>query len=260
MSKVAMAVAAHPDDIDLMMTGTLILLKQAGYDVHYMNVANGSCGSSTLSRDEIVEMRTSEARNAAASIGAVFHEPLVDDLEVLYEQGLIRKLCAIVRDVKPEMLLLQSPQDYMEDHMNSSRLMVTAAFCRNMRNYITDPPSEPVETDMCLYHALPWGLQDQLRRSVTPDFYVDITGVIERKRNALACHLSQRQWLDESQNQDNYLDTMQDMAARVGKSSGRFQYAEGWRRHLFLGFGPEDFDPLNDALSAHIVSATEGDK
>jgi LmbE family N-acetylglucosaminyl deacetylase len=47
--KTALAIAAHPDDIEFMMAGTLILLKHAGYDIHYMNVATGSCGTNQRS-------------------------------------------------------------------------------------------------------------------------------------------------------------------------------------------------------------------
>jgi LmbE family N-acetylglucosaminyl deacetylase len=249
-----MAVAAHPDDIEFMMGGTLIMLGKAGYELHYMTVGNGSCGSSTMDADETVRTRTAEAREAAALIGAAYHNPLVPDIEILYEQPLIRKLCATVREVRPEILLLPSPQDYMEDHSTSSRLMVTAAFCRGMRNYETDPPTAPIPDDMRLYHALPWGLRDQLRSPIVPDFYVDVTDVMETKLEMLSCHKSQRQWLDSSQGVDNYLRTMQEMSAEVGRMSDSFAFAEGWRTHSHLGFGPEDFDPLRAALGQHITA------
>jgi N-acetylglucosamine malate deacetylase 1 len=248
-----MAVAAHPDDIEFMMGGTMLVLGRAGYELHYMNIGNGSCGSATMDAEETVRVRTAEARNAAAMLGATFHGPLVPDIEILYEQPLIRKLCAVVREVAPEILLLPSPQDYMEDHSTSSRLGVTAAFCRTMRNYTTDPPTERILNDMCLYHALPWGLRDQLRDLIVPDFYVDVSEVIERKTEVLACHLSQRQWLDSSQGLDNYLSTMREMTAEVGRMSGKFDFAEGWRLHSHLGFGPPDFDPLAIALAQHIT-------
>ena len=61
-ARVVFAVAAHPDDIEFMMAGTLFLLREAGYELHYMNIANGSCGTVTRSRDEIVAIRTEEAR------------------------------------------------------------------------------------------------------------------------------------------------------------------------------------------------------
>lgn len=260
MRKVAMAAAAHPDDIEFMMAGTLILLGRAGYELHYMNIANGSCGTATMTEQETIETRTAEARNAAAMIGATFHPPLVRDIEIFYESGIIRKLCAVVRDVNPQILLLPSPQDYMEDHMTASRVMVTAAFCRNMRNYESIPPTAPVESDVCVYHALPHGLQDQLRQPVIPSFYVDIGSVLAGKRDMLACHRSQKEWLDESQGFDNYLKMMEDMAAQVGRMSGEFDYAEGWRIHSHMGFGPEDFDPLADALRNHISPQKGGDR
>ncbi|MGB9619682.1 MAG: PIG-L deacetylase family protein [Armatimonadota bacterium] len=246
--KTAMAVAAHPDDIEFLMSGTLILLGEAGYELHYMNVGTGNCGTAALDRDEIVAIRADEARRACDLIGAVWHPPIAEDIEILYETPLIRKLCAVVREVAPEILLLPSPQDYMEDHTTTSRLMVTAAFCRNMRNYASDPPRAPIGVQMGVYHALPYGLADQLRNRVVPDFYVDISAVMPRKREMLACHKSQKDWLDESQGVGSYIKTMEDMCAEVGRMSGRFQFAEGWRRHSHLGFGPESFDPLRDAL------------
>lgn len=259
MAKVAMAAAAHPDDIEFMMAGTLILLGQRGYELHYMTIANGSCGSATMDREEVIATRTQEAKNAAAMIGATYHPPLVDDIEVLYDHSIIRPLCAVVREVNPEILLLPSPQDYMEDHMTASRVMVTAAFCRNMRNYVTIPPTPPIDSEMAIYHALPYGLQDQLRQPVRPHFLVDTTEVTGIKREMLACHKSQKEWLDESQGADNYLKMMEDMSARVGALSDRFRYAEGWRFHSHMGFGPEDFNPLYNALSDLIIDYKGGD-
>ena len=99
MKKRAFAVAAHPDDIEFLMAGTLILLGQAGYELHYMTVANGSCGTAQLARDEIVRIRREESQRAAASIGAVFHESLVDDLAVFYEKETLARLAAVMRQV-----------------------------------------------------------------------------------------------------------------------------------------------------------------
>jgi len=250
MAKVAFAVAAHPDDIEFMMAGTLILLGKAGWELHYMNIANGSCGTVTLDREEVIRVRTAEAREAAAKIGAAFHPPLIDDLMVYYTPELAAKAAAVAREVDPQILLLPSPQDYMEDHMNASRLMVTGAFVRGMRNFATDPPLPPIEGEMALYHALPYGLRDQLRKPLEPDFYINIEPVLQEKREVLACHRSQKEWLDRSQGLDSYLNTMADMSAEVGRMSGRFRYAEGWRRHSHLGFGPEEYDPLRETLAA----------
>ncbi len=253
MSEVAFAVAAHPDDIEFMMAGTLLLLGDAGYELHYMNVANGSCGSLTTNRDETVAIRTQESKDAAAKLGATYHDPLVDDLQIYYTPELVAKLCAIVREVNPQILLIPSPQDYMEDHMNVSRLMVTATFCRIAPNFPTDPPTDHVEREVALYHCMPAGLEDQLRNPIYADLYLDISSEIDQKRQALACHRSQKEWLDATQGMDSYLKTMEDLSYRMGKMSGKFEYAEGWRKHLHLGFGSEDFDPLSDALENKII-------
>ena len=141
-----------------------------------------------------------------------------------------------------------SPDDYMEDHMNTARLAVTAAFARGMPNFTTDPPVEPYAGDVTVYHAMPHGLCDGLRRPVVPDLFVDTTSVQPVKRRALAAHASQKAWLDATQGMDSYLDAGDEMARQVGRMSGRFEYAEGWRRHLHLGLSVHDHDPLAAAL------------
>ncbi|NLE30026.1 MAG: LmbE family protein [Phycisphaerae bacterium] len=252
MSKRAIAISAHPDDIELMMAGTLLLLKETGYEIHYMTIANGSCGTAVHTKEQIIEMRGRESRNACDYVGAIYHPPICDDLEIYYDRILVSKVSAVIRQVDPEIVLLQSPQDYMEDHMNSVRIGVTATFCRNMQNFVTDPPTPAVETDVAVYHALPYGLKDQLRNTIHPDFFVDISSVLKTKREMLACHKSQKEWLDHSQGLDSYLITMEEMSAQVGELSGKFNYAEGWRRHSHLGYGPEDFDPLTQALAKYV--------
>lgn len=250
--KTAFAVGAHPDDIEFMMAGTLILLGQAGYELHCMNLAGGSCGTVELSRADIVRIRAAEAKAAAGRIGAAFHPSLVDDIEVLYDRTILRKLGAVMREVNPAILLVPSPDDYMEDHVSTGRLAVTAAFCMGMRNFPTDPPTDPVKSDCTIYHALPYGLRDGMRRTVYAGQYVDIGGVMDEKRSVLACHKSQKEWLDRSQGVDSYLQTMEDMCREVGRMSGRFEHAEGWRRHSHLGFSPEERDPIAEALAAKV--------
>jgi LmbE family N-acetylglucosaminyl deacetylase len=83
---------------------------------------------------------------------------------------------------------------------------------------------------------------------VEPHFCTDITAVLHRKRAMLAAHASQKQWLDETQGMDAYLDEMERMSAEVGRMSGTYKFAEGGRRHSHLGFAAEDFDPVRDLL------------
>ena len=246
----ALAIAAHPDDIEFCMGGTLLLLRRAGWQTHYLNLSSGNCGSLTLNAARTRTVRRREARQAAHILGASWHPPFCDDLEVFYDLKTLRRLAAVVREVAPAIVLTHSPQDYMEDHMNCCRLAVSAAFARGMPNFRTVPSRSPVSGDVVLYHAMPHGLQDGLRRRVVPGAWVDTTLVHATKREALAAHRSQRDWLDASQGMDSYLKTMEDMSAAVGRMSRRFRLAEGWRRHLHLGFSAEESDPLAEVLGA----------
>ena len=257
MKRRAFAVGAHPDDIEFVMAGTLILLGEAGYELHVMHVASGSGGSAVLSAEETARVRGLEAETAAGLIGAVYHGPLVNDLDIFYEKPLLARVAAVLRDVAPEILLLPSPQDYMEDHMIAGRLGVTAAFCRGLPNFRTDPPRPPVEQDVTVYHAQPHGNRDPVGGAVRPGHFVDIGEALERKKEMLGCHQSQKRWLDETQGMDSYIHTMVDFSREVGAMSGAFEYAEGWRRRLHYGFCAADADPIAAALGARCRPAGE---
>jgi N-acetylglucosamine malate deacetylase 1 len=246
------AVAAHPDDIEFVMAGTLLLLGQAGYELHYMTIANGCCGSTEWSAAETARIRKKEAERAAESLGARFHPSLTDDLAIFYDRPTLARLAAVVREVAPDILLVHSPVDYMEDHTSACRLAVTAAFARGMPNFATDPPRPPVEGPVTIYHAQPHGNRDPLGQPVRPSLFVDVSSVLDQKAAALACHASQRQWLDSSQGIDSYIETMKSFNREVGAMSGRFEYAEGWRKHLHFGFCAELADPLRAALAKHV--------
>ncbi len=243
----AIAIAAHPDDIEYMMAGTLCLLKEAGYRTHYLNVATGSGGSVVHRASVLRRLRRQEGKAAAAILGAEFHESLVDDLEVVYSVPLLRALTAVIREVRPTIVLTHSPQDYMEDHMITCRLAVTAAFARGIPNFKAGKAAA-WSGDTTVYHAMPVGLCDGLRRRIVPGAFVNTAKVQAQKRAALACHQSQQNWLQVSQGTNSYLQQMEDIALAVGRMSKRFRVAEGWRRHLHQGYSATDCDPLAEAL------------
>lgn len=245
---VALAAAAHPDDIEFMFAGTLLRLKEAGCEIHMWNLANGSCGTTQYGKDEIIRLRRAEAEASAAVAGAAYHPPLCDDLMVYYTHDLVIRAAAVVREVRPTLMLIPSPQDYMEDHMNTCRILVTAAFVRGMRNLACDPPTPPWDGHTVLYHGLPHGLRDGLRRFVRSGQYVDIAPVLATKRDMLSQHKTQKEWLDASQGIGAYIQQMEEFALDVGRMSGRFEYAEGWRRHSHWGFGAPEADPLGEFL------------
>jgi len=247
----AFAIFAHPDDIEFVAAGTLLLLRERGYEIHYMNLADGCCGSTVHGREELAHLRTEEARTACAVAGAVFHPPIAHDLNIFYDRPTLARLAAVVRDVSPEIVLTHSPVDYMEDHTNTCRLAVTATFARGMPNFPTDPPRPPVDGPATVYHAQPHGNCDPMGSPIVPTHFVDVGQVMPTKTAMLACHQTQKLWLDQSQGLDSYLHAMQESAREIGRQSGHFEFAEGWRRHLHLGFCPADTDPLATALGDH---------
>jgi LmbE family N-acetylglucosaminyl deacetylase len=251
-----LAIAAHPDDIEFSMAGALLLLKQVGHEPHVMNLANGCCGSTERSAAQTAAAREREARAAADLLGAVFHPSVVNDLEIFYEDRLLRRVAAVVREVSPEIVLTHSPVDYMEDHTNACRLAVTAAFVRGMPNYQTDPPCPPVDAPVTVYHAQPHGNRDPLGELVRPHCYLDIASVFAEKTRLLACHASQQHWLDQSQGMSSMALAMREQAQELGRMSGRLTLAEGWRKHLHLGFCPAEADPLATALAAFVQRAS----
>src|SRR5262249_16194748 len=145
------------------------------------------------------------------------------------------------------------PQDYMEDHTNTCRLAVSAAFTRGMPNFKTTPARPAADYEVTVYHAMPHGLCDSLRRRIIPGAFVNTAAVHKTKREALAAHKSQQPWLGTSQGLNSFLFTMEDMCREVGRMSNRFKLAEGWRRHLHLGFCGPQTDPLKAALGRNYL-------
>src|SRR5690606_36706916 len=111
-----LAIAAHPEDIEFVMAGTLLQLSQRGWQVHYFNVANGCYGSQTLSPAECAAVRLAEAQAAAALLGATFYPPICDDMNDMYTHDLFRHVAALVRPAQPQIVFTHALFDYMVDH------------------------------------------------------------------------------------------------------------------------------------------------
>ncbi len=255
---VALAIGAHPDDIEFMMSGTLVLLKRAGVETHLCNLANGCYGSQVYSKDEAARVRSVEAQNAARVAGAVWHPPLFDDLGLFYDAPSLAKVTAVVRRVKPDIVLTLSRYDYMEDHEYASRLACSATFNRCMPSYESEPPVPSYNKPVAVYHSLPHSLMDMQCTLIEPEFVVDITEVMGQKREMLAQHVSQKEWLDATQGMDSYIEDMVDVSRLVGMRYGGCAYAEGWRRHNHMGFCEPDFAPLQTILADVLKTVGKG--
>lgn len=245
---VALVIGAHPDDIEFMMAGTVLLLQRAGVEIHICNLANGCYGSQVYGKAEAARVRALEAQAAARVASAVWHPSLFDDTAIFYDAPSLAKVTAIVRRVCPDIVLTLSRYDYMEDHEYASRLASSATFNRCLTSYVSDPPEPSFNKPVAVYHSLPHSLMDMQRTPVNPEFVFDISDVMSLKREMLGQHRSQKEWLDATQGMGSYVESMAEIAREVGARFGGCTYAEGWRRHNHMGYCDPTFAPLQTIL------------
>jgi LmbE family N-acetylglucosaminyl deacetylase len=245
--KVVLSMGAHPDDAEFLCAGTLALLQQEGWEVHIASLAAGDKGSAVLSRAEISRIRLGEGQAAADLLGGQFHCLDCEDIYILYDRETINRATALMRRVKPSLVITTSPSDYMVDHDVASRITQTACFTSGIKNMeVDEDPYEPVP---CLYYMDPVELKDRFGQLVRPGIWVDITSVMETKAEMLCCHASQRDWLLAHHGIDEYVDAMK-AGGRLRGREIEVAFAEGFRQHLGHSFPQEDL--LKSALGERV--------
>lgn len=228
-----LAMMAHPDDIEILCGGTLVRLRDAGWRVALATATHGDCGSAELDMAEISAIRTKEAEASAALLGAEYHCLELFDLFVLLNEPSIRAAVEVLRRVQPDVVITHSPADYMLDHEQASAIARTACFGAPIRNVATlvADPAPILDHIPHLYYADPIEGLDPLGNAITPSFWIDISEVMDRKEQLLACHASQRDWLLKHHGMDEYLRSMREWGEARGREVG-VKYAEGFRQHL----------------------------
>lgn len=227
-----LALAAHPDDIEFMCAGTLILLKARGHEIALATVNNGSCGSATLSPDEIARVRALESRCAAELIGATFDCVGIPDLESVFDNPTRRKTAELMRRAQPDIVFTHFPGDYMPDHEIANLLARDATFTATLGNYATlAPHPAPILKRLpYLYYFSPMEGLDHFGQDVLLDIMVDVGSVMDKKAAMLCCHASQREWLRHEHGMDEYIEFMKRQTAHLGARRG-YAFGEGFRQH-----------------------------
>ncbi|MCP9496738.1 MAG: PIG-L family deacetylase [Pyrinomonadaceae bacterium MAG19_C2-C3] len=246
-----LVVMAHPDDAEILIGGSLFHLKALGWELGIVTMTAGDCGSATHSKEEISRIRHAEAKAAADYLGAWYGCVGLMDCEVFVNAENVRRIVEVMRTFDPDVVITHSPTDYMLDHEETSRLARAATFAVAMPLYQTRH-SSPVKVGRAtpeLYYADPLEGIAPLGERVHPQFYVDISEQLEKKRQMLGCHESQRNWLRDHHGVDEYLDRMTTWAALYGGECG-CEYAEGLRQHLGHGYPRQPL--LQEALSPYI--------
>lgn len=230
MTRRVLAVGAHPDDVELLAAGTLVLLHEAGWRVHLATMTPGDLGSATLDREAIATLRRGEAERSAGMIKAGFTCLEARDFQIFFGDELVRRTTALLREVGPDLVLTHAPDDYLADHEECSRIVRAACFAAPVPNYKSDGDERPTAAIPHLYYFDPVELIDGLGRPVAPDLVVDVTSAIAMKEAMLCCHASQREWLQKQHGVDHYVERMKEWSRARGASVG-VPFGEGFRRH-----------------------------
>ncbi|WP_020475354.1 PIG-L deacetylase family protein [Zavarzinella formosa] len=241
MNKVALAILAHPDDVEFLCAGTLIrLIREQGWTVHAATMTPGDCGSAVNPPDEIAAIRRAEAKAGADFIGATYHCVEARDLRVHFTDELIERVVRLMAKTQPSIVLTHSPDDYHMDHEMTSKVVRAASFAAPIPNYLHGrwEGLKPLDHIPHLYYCDPLEGKDLFGRAIRPNFWIDITKQLPDKETMLACHASQRNWLLKHHGVDDYLIAMRSWAAKQGAAAG-VASAEGFRQHLGHSY-PQD--------------------
>ncbi|MBS1834370.1 MAG: PIG-L family deacetylase [Acidobacteria bacterium] len=225
-----LAIHAHPDDIEILAGGTVALLAASGHDLTLATMTPGDCGSVEYSPEETAQIRRGEAAAAAAVIGARYICAEFRDLAIFSDDSSRRRVCELIREVRPELVLTSSPIDYHCDHEATSALVRDACFGCSAPNYRTGGTAAALDAIPHLYYMDSIDGRDRDGRRQQATSYVNVESVFGKKRDMLAAHASQRNWLRRQHGMDDYILQMEEWTRAVGAHCG-VKYAEGFRRY-----------------------------
>ncbi|MEX2246679.1 MAG: PIG-L deacetylase family protein [Dehalococcoidia bacterium] len=194
-NKVALVIAAHPDDADFGAAGTTCIWTNEGWTFYYLVCTDGSKGTSDPGFDpaELIRVRRDEQREAARRAGAtdVFFLDYVDG-ELTYTRQLLGDVVRHIRMLKPYAVFTHDPEAFIvrdsfvnhSDHRCTGQVAVDAIYpaARDRLNF-PEQIAEGLETHN-VKEIYIWG-------SEKANFDTDITGVVDQKIHALNAHVSQ---------------------------------------------------------------------
>jgi LmbE family N-acetylglucosaminyl deacetylase len=226
-----LAIMPHPDDIEFLCAGTLLRLREAGLAIHVATMTAGDKGSAKLSRKHIADIRRKEAQCAAETLGAVSYTCLeFTDLEIVFDNPSRCRVASLLRKIDPHIVFTTPPADYMFDHEITSHLVRDACFNAAVKNYETEREDSPMGGVPYLYYSDPIGGHTVLGDPAPVHCIVDISAHIKTKVEALACHESQRAWLQKQHGMDDYVETMKRWSKHRGERIG-VDFGEAFCQH-----------------------------
>jgi LmbE family N-acetylglucosaminyl deacetylase len=226
----ALVVTAHPDDVDFGAGGTIAAWTAEGIEVSYCICTDGDAGGfdPDVPRDQIGGIRQAEQRAAAKELGV---EDVVflgyPDGRLLVSVELRRDLSRVIRQKRPQRMLIQSPERNWEriyashpDHLAAGEAAISAVY--------PDARNPFAHLDLAAEGLEAWTVDEVWVMGGTaagPNRYVDVTDTFERKLAALRQHVSQTAHMDDLEDRLRGWLTMH--AAAAGFGEGRL--AEAFR-------------------------------
>jgi len=217
-----LAIAVHPDDIELGCSGILLKHSQAGQATGILDLTRGELGTRGTP-----EIRLAEAQDAAKVLGVQVRENagMRDGFFTNDEQHQLA-IIRYIRRWKPEIVITNSLEDRHPDHGRAGKLVADACFLAGLRRIETadDGDAQEAWRPKRVFHMI----QDRL---LTPSFIVDITDVYEDKIASIKAYRSQfhnPEWNEPATyiSSQNFLDEIRSRDALFGTRIG-VQYAEG---------------------------------
>jgi bacillithiol biosynthesis deacetylase BshB1 len=175
----ALAVSAHPDDVELVIGGTLLKLVSLGYKTAVVDMTQGESGTRGSA-----ETRAEEAKEAAKVLGLTARETLaLPDSQVRCDDVSRQKMVRAIRRFRPKVVFTHYWDDPHPDHSYTAQIVKEACFLAGLAKYDTDSGQERHRPATIAYFMFP--------RSVTPSFIVNVSEFAEKKREAIQCYGSQ---------------------------------------------------------------------
>ena len=174
-----LAIAAHPDDVELICGGTLVRARMLGRSTGILDLAAGELGSLGTP-----ELRAKEAAKAAKVMGASVRENLgFPDGGIENTPETRAKVAVVIRRLKPKIVITHSQHGRHPDHPIVAQLVRDACFVAGLKKV---EPKVPPHRPLKVLHALSFREDNQ-----KPTFVVDISESFEKKVEAIACYESQ---------------------------------------------------------------------
>ncbi len=226
-----LAIGAHPDDVELSCAGTLLVHQKRGFTTGIIDLTRGEMGTRGTP-----EQRQEEATASAKILGLTARENLgLDDSFFENNKENQLKMVQMIRKYQPDFVISTAQYDRHPDHGRAALLTEEACFLSGLKKVETFSGSGEEQK--------PWRPKRLFSAiqstSLTPDFFVDISEVMEERMQAIRAYKSQ--FFDpNSKEPQTYIsrpEFMEMISARAQEYGHRIQvkYAEGFRTKHPLG-------------------------